>query len=93
LPKQSGPGLPPGGVYASNLPPAGEQVPIGSGPSDINPNNSFLEDIDPHNVPPEMKVEGSDWFAVFNPKVKRTLSVNLVHTLMHERFGMPFLFP
>lgn len=32
-----------------------------------------------------MKKDGSDWFAVFNPKVKRVLDVNLVHTLMHER--------
>lgn len=30
--------------------------------------------------------EGSDWFAVWNPKVKRVLDVNLVHTLYHERY-------
>jgi glucose repression regulatory protein TUP1 len=35
-------------------------------------------------VPPELKKDGSDWFAVFNPKVKRVLDVNLVHTLIHE---------
>lgn len=46
----------------------------------------FLDDLDPHNVPPELKKEGSDWFAVFNPKVKRVLDVSLVHTLMHERY-------
>ncbi|KZP33848.1 WD40 repeat-like protein [Athelia psychrophila] len=40
--------------------------------------------MDPENVPPEMKKDGSDWSAVFNPKVKRVLDVNLVHTLMHE---------
>ncbi|KAL0959562.1 hypothetical protein HGRIS_011272 [Hohenbuehelia grisea] len=45
---------------------------------------SFPDDLDPHNVPPELKKEASDWFAVFNPKVKRVLDVNLVHTLMHE---------
>ncbi|KZP33845.1 WD40 repeat-like protein [Athelia psychrophila] len=45
---------------------------------------SFLDDMDPANVPPEMKKDGSDWFAVFNPKVKRVLDVSLVHTLMHE---------
>jgi glucose repression regulatory protein TUP1 len=37
-------------------------------------------------VPPELKKEGSDWFAIFNPKVKRVLDVSLVHTLMHERY-------
>jgi hypothetical protein len=33
----------------------------------------------------EFKKEGNDWFAIFNPKVKRVLDVTLVHTLMHER--------
>lgn len=35
-------------------------------------------------MPKELKKEGSDWLAIFNPKVKRVLDVNLVHTLMHE---------
>jgi len=35
-------------------------------------------------LPPEFKKEGSDWFATFNPKVKRVLDVSLVHTLPHE---------
>ena len=55
-------------------------------PSNSGGTGSFLDDIDLHNVPPELKKEGSDWFAIFNPKVKRVLDVNLVHTLMHERF-------
>jgi hypothetical protein len=46
---------------------------------------NFPEDVDIHNIPSEFKKEGSDWFAIFNPKVKRVLDVNLVHTLMHER--------
>ena len=46
---------------------------------------NFPDDIDIHNVPSEFKKEGKDWFAIFNPKVKRALDVNLVHTLMHER--------
>lgn len=45
--------------------------------------------MDPHAVPPELKKEGSDWFAVFNPGAtkdgKRRLNVDLVHTLTHER--------
>lgn len=55
-------------------------VPISAGS-----NGGFPDDLDPHNVPPELKKEGSDWFAVFNPNVKRVLDVSLVHTLMHER--------
>lgn len=51
----------------------------------ISENSSFLDELDPHSVPPELKKEGSDWFAIFNPKIKRALDVNLVHTLHHER--------
>jgi glucose repression regulatory protein TUP1 len=46
---------------------------------------TFPEDLDPLKLPAELKKEGSDWFAVFNPKVPRTLDVGLVHTLNHER--------
>lgn len=44
------------------------------------------------SVPPELKKEGSDWFAIFNGKEgsggvkKKTLDVGLMHALMHERF-------
>ncbi|KAJ7665893.1 chromatin associated protein [Mycena polygramma] len=46
---------------------------------------SFLDNTDPANVPADLKKEGSDWFAVFNPRVRpRALGdVSLVHTLMH----------
>lgn len=43
-----------------------------------------LSELDPEEVPKELKKEGSDWWAIFNPKVKRQLDVSLVHTLMHE---------
>lgn len=43
-----------------------------------------LSELDPEEVPKDLKKEGSDWWAIFNPKVKRVLDVNLVHTLMHE---------
>ena len=46
---------------------------------------AFPEDLDIHTIPPEYKREGSDWYALFNPKVKRVLDVQLVHNLMHER--------
>ena len=52
---------------------------------------SFPDDLDIHTIAPELKKEGSDWFAIFNPKVKRVLDVSLVHTLMHERWVV-FLF-
>ncbi len=46
--------------------------------------------VDPNTVPPDLKREGTDWFAIFNPLAskdgkKRTLDVSLVHTLLHER--------
>ena len=41
--------------------------------------------MDYNSIPSDMKKEGSDWLAVFNPRVDRVLDVNLVHTLMHER--------
>ena len=51
-----------------------------------------MDDLDIHSVAPELKMEGSDWFAIFNPKVKRVLDVSLVHTLMHERCIFSFVF-
>jgi glucose repression regulatory protein TUP1 len=46
---------------------------------------TMLSDLDPDTVPRELKKEGSDWFALWSPKVKKQLDVNLVHTLAHER--------
>jgi glucose repression regulatory protein TUP1 len=43
-----------------------------------------LADVDPESVPANMKVEGQDWFALFNPKANRQLKVDLVHTLEHS---------
>jgi general transcriptional corepressor TUP1 len=57
----------------------------------ISENSSFLDELDPLSVPAELKKEGSDWFAIFNPKIKRVLDVNLVHTLHHERYEGPGL--
>lgn len=46
--------------------------------------------LDPGAVPADLKKEGADWFAIFNPNgakdgKKRALDVSLQHTLMHER--------
>jgi glucose repression regulatory protein TUP1 len=52
----------------------------------VGGNHGFPDDLDILTVPPDLKKEGSDWFAIFNPKAKRQLDVTLVHTLMHERY-------
>jgi glucose repression regulatory protein TUP1 len=54
--------------------------------------DGFLDDLDQRNIPPgchlplrterELKKEGNDWYAVFKPRVKRVLDVNL---MIHER--------
>ncbi|KIM37228.1 hypothetical protein M413DRAFT_77348, partial [Hebeloma cylindrosporum] len=41
------------------------------------------EELTLHNVPPEYRKEGQDWCAVFNPKVKKVLDVNLMHHFVH----------
>ena len=51
--------------------------------------SAFPDDLDIHAIPPELKKEGSDWFAIFNPGTKRVLDVSLIHTLMHERCVFP----
>ncbi|KAF7317099.1 Chromatin associated protein [Mycena chlorophos] len=46
--------------------------------------NDFLNNIDLPGIPSEFKKEGSDWFVLYNPKVKRTLDVSLIHSFLHE---------
>ncbi|KZF21277.1 WD40 repeat-like protein [Xylona heveae TC161] len=58
-------------------PPPPPQPPIG------NVGNT-LADLDIDRLPPSQKREGTDWFAVFNPRIPRVLDVDLVHTLSHE---------
>jgi general transcriptional corepressor TUP1 len=43
-----------------------------------------LADLDPDQLRLDQKREGLDWFAVFNPRIRRVLDVDLVHTLPHE---------
>lgn len=63
------------------LPPTALYVPI----TGALPSSASLDDFDPRHVSPEFERHGSDWSATFNPKIKKALDVNLVHTLMHER--------
>ncbi|KAF5375715.1 hypothetical protein D9615_009344 [Tricholomella constricta] len=52
-------------------------------PINTNSQATFPEDLSLTSVPPEYRKEGSDWFAVFNPRVKRSLDISLVHNLSH----------
>ncbi|KAF6223446.1 hypothetical protein HO133_000289 [Letharia lupina] len=45
---------------------------------------NMLADLDPDQMRPEQKRDGNDWFAIFNPNVRRVLDVDLVHNLLHE---------
>lgn len=74
-----------GGASGSGMGMGGAGSSGGGGAVTPTQPSSFPDDLDPHAVPPEFKKEGSDWFAIFNHKVKRVLDVSLVHTLMHER--------
>ncbi|KAH9042667.1 WD40-repeat-containing domain protein [Lactarius pseudohatsudake] len=81
----SGPGTAPSSVATNEPPqPSSSAADNTSSLAPISENSSFLDELDPLSVPPELKKEGSDWFAIFNPKIKRALDVNLVHTLHHE---------
>lgn len=70
-----------------------QQAPPGSAGGNPIPPMPVDLSMDPHSVPPELKKEGPDWFAIFTQaggegrdgQKKRALDVQLVHTLMHER--------
>jgi glucose repression regulatory protein TUP1 len=44
------------------------------------------EEFSFNNVPPEFRREGTDWFAAFNPKIKKCLDIGLVHSFGHTRW-------
>lgn len=46
--------------------------------------SSDFGDMDPAQIPANQKKEGPDWFVLYNPRVPRTLDVDLVHTLEHN---------
>ena len=43
-----------------------------------------LGELNPDELPPNLKRTGIDWFAVFNPNIPRVLDVDLLHSLTHE---------
>jgi hypothetical protein len=46
---------------------------------------SVQDDLDPNVVGFEFIKEGSDWLAIFNPKVPRQMDVRLTNRLIHEK--------
>lgn len=46
--------------------------------------NNTLADLDIDQLPDHFKKEGTDWFAVFNPRTRRVLDVDLIHNLPHQ---------
>ena len=46
--------------------------------------SNVLADLDIEQLPENLKKEGSDWFAVFNPRARRVLDVDLIHNLPHQ---------
>ncbi|KAJ6589326.1 WD40-repeat-containing domain protein [Mycena capillaripes] len=46
--------------------------------------NDFLNNLELSAIHSDWKKEGNDWFVIYNPKVKRTLDVSLIHTFIHE---------
>jgi glucose repression regulatory protein TUP1 len=43
-----------------------------------------LADLQVEQLPDQLKKEGLDWFAVFNPRTPRVLDVDLIHTIQHQ---------
>jgi hypothetical protein len=41
--------------------------------------------LDIETVPRDYKKEGQGWSVLWNPKSKKQLDINPVHTLVHER--------
>lgn len=87
--------LPHGGTFGRDGP-QGAPTALPPGPVSTAPqaagaalpppeNANVLLDLDPDTLPSTLKKEGSDWMTMFNPKVKKVLDVELVHTLIHDR--------
>jgi general transcriptional corepressor TUP1 len=45
---------------------------------------NVLGDLELESLPPQYKQEGTDWFVVYNPAVRRELEIELVHTFTHQ---------
>ncbi|KAI8335988.1 WD40-repeat-containing domain protein [Choanephora cucurbitarum] len=81
LPSNAPPPPPPSSQITTARPGV-SSVKSGAGPHNTGASEA-LGDINPESVPANMKVEGQDWFALFNPKATRYLKVDLAHTFDH----------
>ena len=45
---------------------------------------NVLADLNPDEMRADQKREGPDWYAVFNPNIRRILDIDLVTTLTHD---------
>lgn len=71
---------PPDSIAASSPP-----SPTGAGlEAEIVDVGNALDDLDIDALPKRFKREGPDWYAIFNPRVRRVLDVYLVHDLPHQ---------
>lgn len=64
-------------------PPPGQQQALAVAHHQIPNVGNQLVELQVDALPPQLKREGDDWYAVFNPRVPRVLDVELVHNLAH----------
>jgi hypothetical protein len=64
---------------------SGRSVKTGDSQIIASVSENTLAGLDLDEVRPELKKEGSDWFAIFNTRVPRTLDISLSLTITHER--------
>ncbi|CAI6333446.1 unnamed protein product [Periconia digitata] len=62
--------------HSALMPPAQPVPPLAQ--------SNVLADLDVESLPDNFKKEGADWFAVFNPRARRVLDVDLIHNLPHQ---------
>ncbi|KAH9873004.1 hypothetical protein J1614_005400 [Plenodomus biglobosus] len=85
-PQQNNPGPYPGSpAMPRPTPPPHHQHGAAMAPNNIPLSQSnVLADLDIDQLPDNLKKEGNDWFAVFNPRSRRVLDVDLIHNLPHQ---------
>ena len=75
--------------FLAEKPPVGvsnsRSVKAGGNQATVSVSKDALMNLVRDEVRPELKKEGRDWFALFNPRVPRTFDINLSLTLTHER--------
>ncbi|KAF2637810.1 WD40 repeat-like protein [Massarina eburnea CBS 473.64] len=59
-------------------------MPPNPGPVPPLSQSNILADLDVDQLPDNLKKDGTDWFAVFNPRTRRVLDVDLIHNLPHQ---------